>query len=100
MQLEYQTQDNLETTRVHFMEHEERSRKALQKVLPISDVPYDVELFPEEIVLRGHYPVKLIHQLIKTGTVPVKSTLTQSQGAQIIPGPGPILPVKNASKYF
>ena len=52
------------STEVTFMEHEERTRNRLAEAIRLVGVPYDETVFPERIILIGHYSVKSVHEIM------------------------------------
>ena len=54
----------LDCTVVEFMDHQASNREALVTNLPETGILYHKEVFPEEIVIVGHIPVKCVHWII------------------------------------
>lgn len=51
-------------TEVIFMDYESRSRQKLIDNLPESRIPYDKTVFPEQIILYGHYYARDVHRVM------------------------------------
>lgn len=60
-------------TEVLFQPHESRTRAKLVERLPKSGVPYDQEVFPEQIILGIHAGARQVHSVITGREVDVTS---------------------------
>lgn len=62
--------EEMMTTEVFFMDHEEKARAGLEASMRNLMVPYDCEVFPERLVLLGFYNYRNVSKLITYETRP------------------------------
>jgi hypothetical protein len=66
------------TTEVVFMEHEVFNKKRILEAIAASDLAYNTTVFPDQIILEGHYTTKSIYHLIGRKIIPTPSLVTEA----------------------